>query len=242
MFKGSYVRQLHVPLAAFSRTDLVALVGALALVACCSGPLFGNTRTRSERLVCMANLKEIGAGWNSWGGDHSQGYPWTTSTNAGGLRWHPLAANLWVQFAMLSNELRTPLLLACPSDAKARPAREFTSSTNGGYYHPTYRNNSISYFIGLHANFLAPYSLLGGDGNIGHNYSGSSCGWSRTRNVATMTDRNSILPWREGHHGTSVGHLLLADGEVREADGKDVAEVARGVEAYGGVLCIMLAR
>src|SRR6266700_2287877 len=143
---------------AFGRLELLAIFGALALLAAVVLPVLAQGKPRSQQAVCLNNLRLIGRSLLIWDTEHGQTDPWRiphTSEN-------PLTGvenNSWFQFVSISNELQTPKILACPSDTK-RPAKDFSFSADGGFLNPNYRSASISYFLGLDSVFTVPQSLL----------------------------------------------------------------------------------
>jgi len=60
---------------AFNRLELLALVGAVSLLMLVSAPLGANVRTRTDRLVCEANLRQIGHAYQLWASDHGDRNP-----------------------------------------------------------------------------------------------------------------------------------------------------------------------
>src|SRR5512145_78337 len=126
---------------AFTRLDLLALVGAIGLLACLTLPGLATTRSRSERIVCLNNLRQIGVACQTWANAHGDRNVWIVPHGEGGTRGFPngLGNNSWFQFSYMSNELATSQVLACPSDGTMRAARDFSTSPDGGFLHATYR-------------------------------------------------------------------------------------------------------
>src|SRR5689334_16625714 len=100
----------------FARTDALALLGGLALLAILTTPLLAHNKTASQRAVCVNNLGLVGRAFSLWSTEHSDRLPMHLDYTAGGTRNHPsgLQNNAWFQFAWVSNELATPRILACP--------------------------------------------------------------------------------------------------------------------------------
>ena len=96
-----------------------------------------------QKITCVNNLKQIGLGFRIWEGDHSDQYPFNTSTNVGGSL--ELCApdkdgfdrNAWLYLKTMTNddELKVPLLLVCPRDRSKKPAAswEELQATNVTY-------------------------------------------------------------------------------------------------------------
>src|SRR4051794_27469253 len=67
---GRKVRGQRTEGRAFTRLELLALVSAVFLLLLVSAPLGANVRTRTDRLVCEANLRQIGHAYQIWASDH----------------------------------------------------------------------------------------------------------------------------------------------------------------------------
>src|SRR5213075_1294029 len=109
-------------------------------------PALANGHPRSDRLVCANNLRRIYVAMQQWGNDHNDRVPFAVPVSEGGTRLHPLAANVWLHFSWISNELGTATVLACPSD-NGTVARDFSASPESGYLNPNFRGNATSYFL-----------------------------------------------------------------------------------------------
>ena len=139
---------------AFTRTEALAILAVLSLLMAIVLPALAHDRARSARIICANNLRQISAAQQLWGNDHNDFPPVMVPLNEGGTRVHPLAANAWLHFAWLSNELVTPKVIFCPSDT-GKPAEEFTGSPTNGYLNPNFANRATSYFVA--------YSGINGD-------------------------------------------------------------------------------
>src|SRR5688500_15417955 len=100
---------------AFTRVDLLALLAGMGLICVIVIPSLGDSANRSERVVCLNNLGQLGRAYQMWATDHDGWLPFLADTNQGGLQRHPLGVNIYFQVAILSNELRNASVLACPS-------------------------------------------------------------------------------------------------------------------------------
>ena len=201
---------------AFTRLELTATVAAVALLSALAAPILGTTRTDSERAACFNNLRQIGRAVRQWSGDYFEEPPWLTSVSNGGTK--PVggmkAAAAWVEYVTLSNELVTPRILACPSDAGVNVASAWGTGSNG-LIHPSLRASAISYGIGLHAYRELPRALVAFDRNLLLSSTSESCGPAAANGVARLTVREpNNNRWTNGVHGLA-GHMLLNDGSVR---------------------------
>jgi len=227
-----------------TRLELLALVGAIMLLTLVSVPLGANVRTRTDRLVCEANLRQIGHGYQLWASDHSDRNPFLVPTNEGGIYGVALGNNLWFQYAWISNELATPSVLACPSDTgTTRVATDFSYSPNGGFLNPNYRNNAVSYFLGLHSFFYSPRSILGGDRNIKADASNVGC--SRAGLSFTVLFGPGFVPpdcvWTNSIHGFN-GNLLYNDGSVQETSTVELQTALTASETEGSRIHALVPR
>jgi prepilin-type processing-associated H-X9-DG protein len=123
--------------------------------------------------------------------------------------------------------------MICPGDTEKIPARDFSSSTNGGLKY--LQSQAVGYFIGLEIAMDEPNAILAGDRNV-QGSSNAVCtvaGISATRLMLTATWQNRI------HLGGS-GNVLFCDGSTRRMNSNDVnqATLKNPVDAnkYGCVL------
>src|SRR5262249_3860072 len=107
---------------AFTYNDLLVVLCALGLLALLVLPALANQRPRSQRVVCANNLRRLGMAFQLWANDHNESFPQELPVADGGTGAHPLAANVWLHFSWISNELSDPKLVFCPSDT-GQPAR-----------------------------------------------------------------------------------------------------------------------
>ncbi len=198
--------------AAFTRLELLALLASLALVALVALPALAGGRTRSNRVLCANNLRQIAMAFQQWGNDHDDLQPWEFPPAQGGTYQHPLAGNVWYHFAWMSNELATPKILFCPTDA-GQPARDFSGDPSGGYLHPNFANRATSYFLAHPRNFR-PNEMLAGDRNV---TADSALGCSRFISAFSTSSQPYPfgLKWTGALHN-NAGNLLSLDGRVEQ--------------------------
>src|SRR4030095_13113051 len=98
------------------------------------------------------NLRQIGIAVRQWSGDHFEDPPWLTSVSFGGTRPDSgtKGTGAWAEYLSLSNEMVTPRILVCPSDGLAKIASNWGSGPNG-LVNPGFRQQAVSYLLGLHA-------------------------------------------------------------------------------------------
>lgn len=209
---------------ALTRVELLTLLMVLALLACVTLPALGSAWGRSEQGVCLNNLRQIGRAFAEWGIGHDDQHPWWVPAEQGGT--YPnaglsgpqvvasYAGNPWFQFAWISNELRTPRILACPADPKRRPANDFSTSAEGGLLNPSQRNNAISYALATDTHEAGATFLVAADRDLRIDGTGRcSAGFYNTVNLIWNPVRNG--GWNNELHQGS-GNMLFLDGHVEE--------------------------
>jgi prepilin-type processing-associated H-X9-DG protein len=182
---------------AFTLKDLLVVLVVVGLLACLLLPWLVRARTRSRGICCNCNLKQIGLSFKQWGLDHNGKFPMQTSITNGGTMELVENATVFPHFLVLSNELNTPIILACPSDTARRAARIFDS---------TLGNSNLSYFVGVDADDANPQMFLAGDRNITNRLG------LRSGLVAWAT--NELVGWTHQLHNQQ-GNVALADGSVQ---------------------------
>lgn len=118
------------------------------------------------------------------------------STNFGGTLEYVILGETFRHFQAMSNELNTPVILACPADSR-RPATDFTAG---------FSNTNLSYFVGLDATESLPQMFLSGDRNI--------TGGVRLANGTLILTTNVFIGWGTDLHD-GQGNVALADGSVQ---------------------------
>ncbi len=197
---------------------------ALSLFAGAVLPLLANGKQNSEQVACMNNLRHIGQAVSSWASLHDNRNPWWVSVNDEGLS--PMGSGAaWMVFTYLMKEIGTPRVLVCPSDSKKFLAKDWSTTSAGGFLHNNYQNNAVSYFIGLHSYFEYPSSILSGDRNIRGRRGPENC-------AAGINNASGILPadpqvgWTNTIH-MQRGNLLLNSGAVQPVFNQGLSNLVR---------------
>ncbi|MDB6033635.1 MAG: hypothetical protein JWM16_3973 [Verrucomicrobiales bacterium] len=228
---------------AFTRTDLLVIICLVTLFLAITLTGHADNRGRSQKLSCMDNLRQIGEGFNAWRFEHGDDQPWNVSPTNGGT--YGFSVGLpWIEFTFLSNTVASPRILVCPSDTKVLP-RTASNWGNGpgGFQNSGYRNNSLSYTLGLHAFLEAPSELLSSDRDLSVDGLGNTCAYAGLgANIAAGI--NSYSPatrvgWTNEIH-RSLGNILTGDGTVLEKNTSQLRTFLRIGQNDNGVIHILV--
>lgn len=159
--------------------------------------------------MCLNNLRQIGNAFSMWKADHGEEYPFYLNVAQGGTVGSPLAPNIFYQFSVLTNELRTPKVLACPTDSRVRVAKDFSNGP-GGFFNPGFANNAVSYFLTHPNRGPSTSEILAGDRNV-NGAGGGGCSFFGS----IMRVPFSTSGWSYNLHGHS-GNVALSGGEAKE--------------------------
>jgi prepilin-type processing-associated H-X9-DG protein len=140
-------------LSAFTRIELAAIIAVAIVLTALAVCALADAKAKSRGICCNCRLKQIGLAFRIFASDHYGALAMAVSTNEGGSMEY--ASEAFRHFQVLSNELSTPKILACPADTR-RPAPGFSVLSNA----------NISYFLGLEAKESAPEMFLAGDRNL----------------------------------------------------------------------------
>jgi prepilin-type processing-associated H-X9-DG protein len=183
--------------AAFTKLDMLIVVGTLVMLALWLVYLRPTARPRAARINCVSNLKQVGLAFRMWANDHGDRFPWQVPIAQGGtkeLRQLPIA--VW-HYVAVSNELNDPKILKCPND----PLRRRTTAWDESLH------LSLSYFAGLNADEPHPTMILSGDRNVSTN--------SSTLKGSLAVQDTSQLQWTKDLHQNN-GNIGFADGSVAQ--------------------------
>jgi len=212
----------------FNRLELAILAATLVLFAAIALPVLARNKSSSEQAACFNNLRRLGHAFQLWANDHGDRNPWVTPVAEGGTfgSSDPLKGNIWFQMGSISNELANPGILVCPSDvgvgAPRKLARNFSSRPDWGFFNPAFRNNSVSYLIGLHSWSGVPRSVLSGDRNIRWDAANLNCSAGIGNTCAILGPVNpSTAVWTNAIHG-ETGNILSNDGQVEQTSSRGI--------------------
>ncbi len=197
----------------FTRTQLVVVVGAGAILFGLAFAAVSKAKEMSRRIGCTCNLKQVGLSFRIFATDRGDLFPMGVSTNKGGSMEFVNTGEVFRHFRAMSNELSTPKVLVCPSD-KRKTASNFSVLSNA----------NISYFVSLDAQSTFPQALLAGDRNLMTN--GVPVGSGLLELTTNLT-----VGWTAVMH-KNTGNLVLGDGSVQQANSPRLQDQV----AHSGVL------
>jgi hypothetical protein len=201
--------------------ELLIVVATLALLIGLLMPAGKGCKQRPAQITrCMNNLKQMALAEIVWAYDQGFDFPVQPSTNIAGFSHLLLEGGLARHYQLLSNELVSPVILACPSDDR-RPAGSFAQLTT----------NHVSYFLNLDP-ATNRNSAIHGDRKLEFNP-------PRHGSVMTLSSGTSIR-WSANIHGKQSlpdGNLSYIDGSVsRVGNPRELEDALLGGKEAGSRL------
>jgi prepilin-type processing-associated H-X9-DG protein len=214
-------RVSHHKTAALTLMEVLVVIAILAVLVALVLPKLGAAKKKAQRITCVNRLCQVGMAFRIWEGDHTNLYPMSVSTNLGGTLEYVARGETFRHFQVMSNELSTPIILACPADVR-RPAQDFG---------PTFGNFNVSYFVGLDVEDAKPQTILSGDRNIAG---------GKIKNGVLEITKNDPVGWSSELHG-GIGNIAFADGSVVQTELRGTSWNLREVIGHTGLATNRLA-
>jgi hypothetical protein len=193
----------------FTRVELVVVVSVVLLLAAVLLSALNAAKLMAYRIACTNNLKQIGLSCRVFATGHDGLFPMQAMTNQSGAPAFLGSGDAYRFFLSASNGLGTSLVLRCPAD------RTRTVTTNW----PTFKNEKLSYFVGLDAKETEPQMMLSGDSNLTTNDVPVKPG-------LLLLTTNMNLGWSAERH-VGNGNMVLGDGSVLQTSSASLREYNR---------------
>ena len=225
----------------FTLVELLVVIATIAVLATLLLPALTQTNKSALRTQCVNNLKRVNLSFHVWEVNHGGKYPTAVSITNGGAMENiysqsggPALAGYGVTnvFCVMSNQLGTPKVLACPADFSktAMPGNYFTApgpiltaATNWAGF----GNQNLSYFVEGNASDKYPQMILVGDRNIGTSAGASvpastmnmfNIGFAEAAIIGMVPQpklMNFPWQWTDLDLHQDAGNLGMADGSVQ---------------------------
>lgn len=183
--------------------DVIIVIATLAFTATFFLIYYPRQRVYASapRITCVNNLKQIQLSFRLYAGDNRERFPMNISTND-----NPVvdeATPVYQYFKLTADELGTPKVVICPSDANRTRTEDFRN----------FSDRNVSYFVGLDSNESLTNSMVAGDRHIQN-------GFPPNDGILRLTTKQKVGFTKEMHNGE--GNIVLGDGSVQQVTSKQL--------------------
>jgi type II secretory pathway pseudopilin PulG len=220
----------------FTRVELLACVGGFVLLLAVITPALANSRSRSDRIACLSNLRHIGNALRQFALENHDYPPWRAFTPAGNYN-EVGKHDLWFQYWWLRDTIGSPKYLMDPGETRvtARVALAWDLRPGGLQ---ALKNNGVAYVLGLDSATFLPRTIMVADRHmVNAGYGGCSSGISTAARISTLP--GSQTRWNGEVHG-EFGNLALADGSVESVDSDGLRRTVGEVRENGADVHMMM--
>jgi len=223
--------------AGFTSLELLACITSCALLLAVIVPILATSRSRSDRVACLSNLRQIGNAFRQFGLEHNDIMPWRQQAGPDGNFNQAGKHELWFQYWWLRESIGTPKILMDPAETRpARIATNWNLDVNGGLQF--FKNSAVAYALGVDSSTDLPRSMLVADRNI-LTVGFGGCSTSLSTAAQVFVSGTSAARWLDDVHRT-FGNVALADGSVESVDSEGLRRIIAESRDVGNAVHIMI--